>query len=67
MKGIQVANKKPNFHRLTADTYTCTLGIIFYRLKNNFNQSLLKVIFWEIDVLIKIYSCPQKDNYKVTY
>ena len=69
MKGIQVANKKPNFNRLTADNNICTLGIIFSRLKDNFNQSLLKEIFWEIHVLIKIYSCPQKDtcNYKVTY
>ena len=50
MKGIQVANKKPNFHRLTADNNTCTLGIIFSRLKNNFNRSLLKEIFWEIYV-----------------
>ena len=69
MKGIQVANKKTNFNRLTADNNICTLGIIFSRLKDNFNQSLLKEIFWEIHVLIKIYSWSQKDtcNYKVTY
>ena len=67
MKGIEVANKKANCHRLTVDNNTCTLGIIFSRLKDNFKERLLKKIFWEIHVLIKIYSCPQKDNYKITY
>ena len=67
MKGIEVANKKANFHRLTVDNNTCTLGIIFSRLKDNFKERLLKKIFWEIHVLNKIYSCPQKDNYKITY
>ena len=60
MKGIQVSNKKPYISiRLTGDNNTCTLVIIFSRLKNNFNQSLLKEKFWEIHVLIKIYSCPK--------
>ena len=46
MKVIQVANKKPIFHRLTANNKTCTLGLIVSRLKDNFNQSFLKEIFF---------------------
>ena len=60
MKGIEFATKKANFHRLTADNNTCTLGIIFFRLNDNFNQSLLKEIFWELHVLIKITLAPKK-------
>ena len=59
VKGIQVSNKNPYFHSIKGDNNNCTLVIIFYRQRDNFNQTLFKEVFSEVHGLMKV-SLPHK-------